>query len=68
LNVRKTLDWGKLLIYSDRWMRDDPYLRLTSAVERKQIAVSDGKDLMPLSPFIPTLAHTMADAICTGSN
>ncbi len=47
-----------------RWMRDDPFLRLISAVEKKQIVVSDGKDLMPLSPFITTLAHTMADAIC----
>ena len=51
-----------------RWMRDDPFLRLISAVEKKQIVVSDGKDLMPLSPFITTLAHTMADAICTGGN
>ena len=68
MNVRKFLDWGKLLIYSYRWMRDDTYMCLIFAVERKQIVVSDGKDWIPFSPFITTLAHTMADAICTGGN
>jgi ABC-type Fe3+-hydroxamate transport system substrate-binding protein len=46
-----------------RW-RSDPALGAVAAVEKNQLIVRDGKEVLSLSQHATTLAHIMADAIC----
>jgi iron complex transport system substrate-binding protein len=50
-----------------RWTKDDPSLRLTSAALKHRISVSEAKVVLPLSTLVTTFIHTIADATCPGS-
>lgn len=45
------------------WM-NDPGLGKTSAAKKKQIHVSEAKDVLPLSSLVTTFARTIANATC----
>jgi iron complex transport system substrate-binding protein len=45
------------------WM-NDPSLGKTSAAKKRQIHVSDAKDVLPLSSLVTTFARTIANATC----
>jgi iron complex transport system substrate-binding protein len=47
----------------ERWM-NDPALKETTAAKKSQIIVGDPTDVLPVSPLITKLGHTIADATC----